>query len=481
MLKWAFDGVGGALLVALLAVASRRFFSRKNKKDKPASSEVVGSVAAGVQSQATSIRVGSSHTASPIVVGSHNTITIPPPEMAPRQEQEAESLRETLIGVGIFLIVAAALAGVIFFIVTGRADLLVTRITGGPLPNFEVGIAFADDIPVQNFSLSESDSCVTNNVTCLGEAAIRNGPIPIGLPAGSKWARVAVLVTNSNVSSSIENPHVVVSTTSTDVGLEYAGHRDGVAHRQLEFTPFSLSATSESGHPDAFSVDISPPQGGREFPLAVTVWGDGVPKHTLTMQLRFISTPVAHAPSNSSKAKAPAGDAKTSDAYDQAVEIGVAVGKGIPAQGFDLFESESCVTSGIRCLAEGEIAGKTVEIPVKLDSGWARIAFLVTTHNLSGYIEEPHVAVSTSSIEDGMNYPDQRDGSRHSRLVFTPEIWQATSQVGRPESVSIDLYFGSPSDEIPLDIAVWGVGLPKHSISTKLRLASSLGPGGGAS
>jgi hypothetical protein len=149
-----------------------------------------------------------------------------------------------------------------------------------------VGLAFSDSLSSEGFGVLESESCVTAGVTCLGEGKIKGKTVTVPLQHGTSWQRIVVLVsTFGAVESDLDNPHVVVSTASPDVGLSYASHRDGEFKKRLDFTD-ELFLTTRFNKPDSFTFDVELRPGVEMFPLKVEVWADGLAHHVVTFFVR---------------------------------------------------------------------------------------------------------------------------------------------------------------------------------------------------
>jgi hypothetical protein len=156
----------------------------------------------------------------------------------------------------------------------------------GPRARAEVGLAFSDSLSSEGFGVLESESCVTAGVTCLGEGKIKGRTVTVPLQHGTTWQRIVVLVSTFDVGESgLDNSHLVVSTTSPDVGLSYANHRDGEFKKRLDFTD-ELFLTTRFNKPDSFTFDIELRPGVELFPLRVEVWANGLAHHIVTFAVR---------------------------------------------------------------------------------------------------------------------------------------------------------------------------------------------------
>jgi hypothetical protein len=311
--KWAFDGVGGATLLAVLGWLVR---SRKSKVRAQTAENSVDSGHVDANANSVAIGPGASVGGSQIIYGSNNTVNVSSVVHSlgrTADEEKKESIAEIVGALGGTILLLVIILGGVYWLdreaspkaesehtptttsaepehATSRSKPIVdhpgTSASARPTrPVTDIGIAFGSDIPGDSFGLIEEESCVTKGVTCLGEANLKDQLIQIPLRHGESWTRVALLITIYHVSETVEDPHIVVSTSSEKVGLNYPDHRDGLLHNKLEFTPGLLSPTSYSKRPESFSVDITFTPGVNRFPLTVDVWGDSLPRHTITMQL----------------------------------------------------------------------------------------------------------------------------------------------------------------------------------------------------
>jgi hypothetical protein len=265
--KWAFDGVGGAAILGLIGWGWRSF----HRKRQPSSSSLSATnVRASDNGNAFAMGAGAKISGAPIVLGSNNTVNISP--------QEAEEKNE--LASAIFaLVLILGVIGLVYFSVRHASS------TPAEAPRVEVGLAFGDALSPDDFGIIEEHSCITKGVTCLGEERLRNSTIEVPFQRGTDWVRIVFLVSTFNTDSSVSEPHVVVSTPNTNIGLEYANHREGLLHNRLEFTPTLLESTSNTKKPDAFIVDILFRSKEKTFPVTVEVWGEGLPRHTLTFNM----------------------------------------------------------------------------------------------------------------------------------------------------------------------------------------------------
>jgi hypothetical protein len=286
--RWAFDGAGGGAVLSLIGWLVHRGKSAPRVHHVTKSSNIVDT-----DSQTNSLAVGTgvSLHGSHLVVGSNNTINVSSP-----QDPSRKTMREggkglkteivTHLGVVISALVVTVGAAYFSYRVTGQS--WVAAFAKPPVPITDIGVAFGNRIPEDSFDAVEEESCITKGVTCLGEANIKGKIIHVPLQEGESWARIAVLVTTYNVSEGVEDPHIVVSTSSAGVGLNYPDHRDGLLHGQIEFTPNLLHSTSYYRRPDSFSVDITFGSHVGSFPLTIAVWGDGLPRRAVTTQVRLL-------------------------------------------------------------------------------------------------------------------------------------------------------------------------------------------------
>jgi hypothetical protein len=112
--------------------------------------------------------------------------------------------------------------------------------------------------------------------------------ISVPVQNGDDWLRIAVLISfteGGNIA------HVVVSTKSDSVGLNYVDNRDGVFHRQIEFWKQYPDSISESQRPLWYPVDITFRKPIDSFPITIAVTEDDQPVHSVTTYLRIVRNP----------------------------------------------------------------------------------------------------------------------------------------------------------------------------------------------
>jgi hypothetical protein len=310
VLRWAFEGVGGAAVVGLAGWLWHVFAGKPDAAppDSPKLTQGAHDVRGDAnisESQSAGVGAASTLQNSPVIAGSNNTV-----HYHPTPNEQADELG-WLGGTLVFIALVAALCVVLYFVLhethTGtpvdispapvaspKAESSRPRRSAGPenaeasVPGrsrkarAEVGLAFSDRLTSKGFGAFESESCVTTGVTCLGEEKIKGKTITVPLQHGTHWQRIVLLVSTFEAGlSDLDNPHVVVSTTSPDVGLSYASHRDGEFRKHLEFTD-ELFSTTRYNEPDSFTLDIELGSGIESFPLKVEVWADGLPHHVVS-------------------------------------------------------------------------------------------------------------------------------------------------------------------------------------------------------
>lgn len=150
-------------------------------------------------------------------------------------------------------------------------------------PWSNVGIAIGADLEDYGGWLT----CTDKGVTCLGEENVDGRTVDLIRHSGSDWARMGVLVGIFGTTASIWNVHVIVTTSSQEVGLNYANQRDGLFHNSVEFTETSMEPTTQGHKPEALMLDITFKSKVGSFPLTVKVWGDHLPVHIISTQLRL--------------------------------------------------------------------------------------------------------------------------------------------------------------------------------------------------
>lgn len=286
--KWAFDGTGGAALLAVIGWLIRR------RKSELTADNITDSPNVGhTDTRANSLAVGpgASLHGSHIVLGSNNTINLSSPQTSSKETTKEEGGGQKTEILTSLVAVASALTiviGALYFSYRTADRSWTAAFAKSPIPITDIGIAFGNGIPEDGFDAIEEESCIKKSVTCLGEANIKDKAIHIPFEHGESWARIVLLITTYNVSNFVEDPHIVVSTPNTGVGLNYPDHRDGLFHNRIEFTPEFLHSTSYYRRPESFSVDITLSSHVDGFPLTIAVWGDGLPQHAVTTQLRLL-------------------------------------------------------------------------------------------------------------------------------------------------------------------------------------------------
>jgi hypothetical protein len=317
--KWAFDGWGAALIGAIASgiiafiVAQRLAACESGHSGDDVISAADTESVSAYSPHSQTLGTGASVVNSPHISGSGNTVNIhPQPDNPARGNDPFEGLRIVgilLIFIGIFGFVfrtalhdedsstksAASDSGnVSHSIAPSDSGNVSHSIAARPVetPNpakFGIEVAFGPDMPEDDFGVIERYSCITKGVTCMGESSLAGKVIHIPLQQGRDWARVVIVATLYNTET-IENSRVVVSTSSRDVGLNYPNHRGGSLNSKVEFDARYFEATSYTGKLNSYSVDIVLAQTTIDFPLSVTVSGDGVPSHTVTMRFHLDST-----------------------------------------------------------------------------------------------------------------------------------------------------------------------------------------------
>ncbi len=319
LLKWAFEGVGGAALVGLIGwlwhVVTRKPEATPPDLRSKQAANAVGGNANISESHSAGVEAGSTLQNSPVIAGSNNTV-----HYHHKTNADADDLG-WVGGLVVFLILVAALCGVFYFVLrdthaetpairpspaleagpktelggSRRSPRVENAETGPPASTpkarTEVGLAFSDRLGSSGFGVFESESCVTAGVTCLGEGKIKDKTITVPLQHGTNWQRIVVLVSTFDTGEfDLDNPHVVVSTTSADVGLSYASHRDGESRKRLEFTD-ELFPTTKFNRPDSFTLDIELGPGVEQFPLEVEVWAKGLRHHIVSFTVHAAGGP----------------------------------------------------------------------------------------------------------------------------------------------------------------------------------------------
>jgi acyl carrier protein len=170
-----------------------------------------------------------------------------------------------------------------------------TPATGAPVSQakstYLIGIQYGRDISSISVDGDEYTTCTEEGITCLGEKAISGKTISIPLQNGSKWSRIAVLISSTEY---VEFARIVVSTQSDVIGLNYVEHRDGMFHNQIEFSKQFVYPISESQKPLWYPIDITFRKPIEKFPLTITVSANDQPAHSVTT---YLQVPLPSSPS----------------------------------------------------------------------------------------------------------------------------------------------------------------------------------------
>lgn len=277
-LKWLFDGLGGAALIGVIGFLYHKLRSRKDLPPGPSTTAESSDVAADK-----SVVVGTRSTmqTSPVVYGSHNSINIAhhtqeSKDAAVRGESGDKELSRKEV-LGIFLGIPAffcASLWVLFHFGTVRGALEGNRTASA------IGFQYGSGISAGNGVLGDqATSCTADGTVCLGEDALSGKVISIPEGGGGNWSRIAVFV---NYSEGGDASKVLVSTSSNDIGLNYADHRDGNFNKQVEFRIDEPKAISETQKSYWFPVDIVYRETGIRFAITVTVEEDHRHPHAAT-------------------------------------------------------------------------------------------------------------------------------------------------------------------------------------------------------
>jgi acyl carrier protein len=301
-MEWLFDGVGGATLLALVGFAYHKFRARRDMQ--PTQSTASESLDVVAEDKSVAVGHRSNVQASPVVYGSHNTINIAhhpqdaraeeAREDAPRNEEKKDKdfpladVLSALLGLPAFLML---MVGIIW---AGIHPGTVRGVLEGNTAASTIAFQYGTGIAVADYSLgNQVTGCADAGVVCLGEDSVLRKTISIPeLPSGN-WSRIAVFVTYTEGGDSSE---VLVSTSSNDVELNYAGHRDGSTNRRLEFRMDDIKAISETQKSYWFPVDISYRDPGVRFPITVTVNEDRRHSHSATATFEIARLPRAVPP-----------------------------------------------------------------------------------------------------------------------------------------------------------------------------------------
>jgi acyl carrier protein len=197
------------------------------------------------------------------------------------------------------LVVLTVVAGVIYF---STPDSTPTPKSASPTPaqqstdaagtpasptrsTYSAGVQYGQNIESGAGTGYQFTACTKEGISCLGENAISDKTISIPLQKGTDWSRIAVLITFTEPGNMAQ---IVVSTTSDAVGLNYADHRDGMFHKQVEFQSEYPEAISKTERPLWYPVDILFRNPVEKFPLTITVKEDDQPAHSVTTYLKVL-------------------------------------------------------------------------------------------------------------------------------------------------------------------------------------------------
>jgi acyl carrier protein len=299
-MEWLFDGVGGAALLALTGFAYRKVVARRNMQPTQSTASESFDIAA----EDKSVAFGPNVQASPVVYGSHNTINIAHHQQDARAEETKEQAKDneededkdfrlrdvlfTLLGILAMFIFIGALIWVISHPETIRGVLEGNAAASKIAFQYGTGIAEANGILGDQVT-----SCADAGVVCLGENSTSRQTISIPEMPGGGWSRIAVFVTYTEDGDS---GGVLVSTSSNDVELNYAGHRDGNVNKRLEFRMEDIKAASETQKSFWFPVDAVYRDTAERFPITVTVNEDRRHSHSATAMFEIARLPLAASP-----------------------------------------------------------------------------------------------------------------------------------------------------------------------------------------
>lgn len=352
-LEWLFDGVGGGFLIALAGFAYKRWHSGKDPEQATIRTEPT--ISDNRRAEDRSVLVGSDANlrGSPIVVGSHNVVNIHHAEAVKPDEKKEDVGGDEEISVWAAVLIPLAIlvviGGSVYLLnralaVTGTpetpagkqhtspetgdathavigqttiahtskiahtnadrttsADADETAYDGTGKISYGVVFQYGEGIASGAGTGYEYTDCTVGGITCLGETAITGKLISLPREGTANWSRIAVLV---SFSEGGEMGRIVVSTTSDDVGLNYADHRDGTFHKQIDFQCEYPSAISEREKPYWYPVDIVYSEAGVNFPLTVTAAEDNHPAHSVTarFQIPALPSPAPKKPASTSEA-----------------------------------------------------------------------------------------------------------------------------------------------------------------------------------